>query len=207
MIGIYISAHPLDDFKLEIDHFAKGNLSLLSKDLTKIKGQELSIPVICTGAQDRKSKKDKPYGILEVEDYYASHSFFVFGDDYVKKLKAYFLPGQFLLINGKATTKKWSKDEDDLEFKITSIELLTELRENKVKEITLAVRNEDVNDVFIKKITTILAQHQGKCSFNINIKDENEGVIKLSSRSNRVEMSDDFLACLDKLPEVNYKLN
>jgi DNA polymerase-3 subunit alpha len=206
VVGIYISGHPLDDFKLEIDNFARGNLAHATGDLQKIKGHELAIPVICTEVQDRMTKKGNPFGVLMVEDYYASHSFFVFGEDYVK-LKPYFLPGQFLFIKGKATTKKWSKDEDDLEFKILNIELLSELREKKVTGITLSIETRDVNKDFIKSINEILKQHEGKCSFSVNVRDEKEGIVKLSSRSNKVDMNDEFLACLDNMPEISYKLN
>ena len=206
VVGIYISGHPLDDFKLEIDNFAKGTLAHVIGDLDKIKGHELAIPVICTEIQDRMTKKGNPFGVLEVEDYYASHSFYVFGEDYVK-LKPYFLPGQFLFIKGKATTKKWSKDENDLEFKIISIELLSELRDNKVTGITLSIESRDVNAAFIACINEILDQHQGKCSFSINVRNQKEGVVQLNSRTKRVDMNDEFLACLNNMPEISYKLN
>ena len=206
VVGIYISGHPLDDFKLEIDNFAKGNLAHVTGDLQKIKGHELSIPVICSGVQDRMTKKGNPFGILEVEDYYASHSFYVFGEDYVK-LKPYFLHGQFLFIKGKATTKKWSKDEDDLEFKILNIELLSELRDTRVKGITLNIDSKDVSKAFIEKIYDTLDLHQGKCAFNIQIRDNENGIIKLNSRTKRVTVNDDFIALLDDMPEITYKLN
>ena len=130
VVGIFISGHPLDDFKLEIESFGKGNLSHL-KDLQKIKGHELAIAAICTGVQDRMTKKGKPFGVLTVEDYYSSNDFFVFGEDYIK-LKPYFVHGQYLFIKGKAMPRKWSNDENELEFKISNIELLSELRETKV---------------------------------------------------------------------------
>ncbi len=206
VVGIYISGHPLDDFKLEIDNFGKGTLAHVIGDLQKIKGHELSIPVICSGVQDRMTKKGNPFGILEVEDYYASHSFYVFGEDYVK-LKPYFLHGQFLFIKGKATTKKWSKDEDDLEFKILNIELLSELRETKVKGITLNIEAQDVTKKFIDKIQDILALHEGKCAFNIQVLDKENGIIKLNSRTKRVTVNDEFIALMDDMPEITYKLN
>ena len=206
VVGIYISGHPLDDFKLEIDNFAKGTLAHVTGDLQKIKGHELSIPVICTGIQDRMTKKGNPFGVLEVEDYYAAHSFFVFGEDYVK-LKPYFLQGQFLFIKGKATTKKWSKDEDDLEFKILNIELLSELRDTKVKGITLSIDSRDISEEFINNIYAILDEHQGKCAFNIQIKDDENRIIKLNSRTKRVTVSDEFIAQMDNIKEITYKLN
>ncbi len=204
VVGIFISGHPLDDFKLEISNFAKGNLGHLA-DLQKIKGHELAIATICSGVQDRMTKKGKPFGVLSVEDYYASYDFFVFGEDYIK-LKPYFVHGQYLFIKGKAMPRKWSKDENELEFKISSIELLSELRESKVKGITINVENEKVTEELINNIKAILEIHQGKCEFSIQVKDKEEGIIKLSSRSKRVDLNDDFLQQMNQMEEITYKL-
>ena len=205
VVGIFISGHPLDDFKLEIESFGKGNLSHL-KDLQKIKGHELAIAAICTGVQDRMTKKGKPFGVLTVEDYYSSNDFFVFGEDYIK-LKPYFVHGQYLFIKGKAMPRKWSNDENELEFKISNIELLSELRETKVKSITVNIENENVTEELINTIKALLDIHQGKCEFSVQVKDKEEGVIKLNSRSKRVDLNDDFLHQMDQIKEISYKLN
>ena len=171
-----------------------------------IKNKELAIATICTGVQDRLTKKGKPFGILEVEDFHASHSFFVFGEDYIK-LKPYFISEQYLFIKGKVQPRPWSKDVDDVEFKISSIELLSELRDKSVKSITLNVETKDVTDEFIEKINAILTQHQGKCDFSIQVKDNEEGVVKLQSRTKRIELTDAFLESIDNMKEISYKLN
>jgi len=205
VVGIFISGHPLDDFKLEIENFGKGNLSHLA-DLKKIKGHELAIPAICTGVQDRMTKKGKPFGVLSVEDYYGSHDFFVFGEDYIR-LKPYFIHGQYLFIKGKAQSRKWSKDENELEFKISTIELLSELRDAKVKSITVSIENEKITEELINNIKALLDIHQGKCEFSMQVKDKEEGVIKLNSRSKRVDLNDDFLQQMDQIENITYKLN
>ncbi|MCB0402273.1 MAG: DNA polymerase III subunit alpha [Flavobacteriales bacterium] len=205
VVGIFISGHPLDDFEVEIANFSKGTLAHLS-DLTKIKGHELALACICTGAQDKMTKNGKPFGILQVEDYNSSYEFFVFGEDYIK-LKPYFIKEQFLFIKGKAMQRKWSDDPNDLEFKISNIELLSELRENKVHSITVNIHNQDVSGALIEKIEQLLEQHQGKCDFKINVKDDEEGVICLSSRSKRVNVSDELLNSIKEIREVSYKLN
>ena len=205
VVGIFISGHPLDDFKLEIDNFGKGNLGHIT-DLQKIKGHELAIATICTEVQDRMTKKGNPFGVLSVEDFYGSHDFFVFGEDYIR-LKPYFIQGQYLFIKGKATQRKWSKDEDDLEFKILTIELLSELREKSVKGITLSIETEKVTEELINNISAIVEVHQGKCDFSMQVMDREEGVIKLLSRTKRVDLNDDFLDQLNQIKAISYKLN
>ena len=112
-----------------------------------------------------------------------------------------------MFIKGKATQKKWSKDENDLEFKISSIELLSELRETKVKSITVSVKNEDVTEELVNNIKALLDIHEGKCEFSMQVKDKEEGIIKLNSRSKRVDLNDDFLQQMDQIDSITYKLN
>ena len=207
IVGIFISGHPLDDFALEIKNFGKGNLSLLS-DFATIKGKELALATICTGVQDKMTKNGKPFGILTVEDYTTSFDIFVFGEDYIK-FKPYFIQGQYLFITGKVQPKQkqWSKETDELEFKISAIELLSELREKKVKTLTVNLKSKDVTVELIEKIYELLEQHQGKCEFSIQVKDDEEGIIKLSSRSKRISVSDQFLQNINEIKEITYQLN
>jgi len=205
VVGIFISGHPLDDFKLEIENFGRGNISYLN-DLEKVKNKEMALAAICTGVQDRMTKTGKPFGILEVEDYHASYSFFVFGEDYIK-LKPYFVQGQYLFIKGKVQPKKWAKDESDIEFKIHSIELLSELREKKAKNITINIHNNLVDDEFVNKIEQLVLQHTGTCELNIQLKDDDEGIINLLSRTKKIELSNDFISNLDQIKEITYKIH
>ncbi|MCB9359782.1 MAG: DNA polymerase III subunit alpha [Flavobacteriales bacterium] len=204
VVGIFISGHPLDDFALEIKSFAKGNLSHL-QDVQKYKGAHLSLVGICTAAQERMTKKNTPFGILQVEDYSNSHEFFIFGEDYIK-FRPYFVAGQFLFIQGSIQPRKWSKDPNDVEFRINSIELLSELREKKAKGITLTIDSNDVSDKLINEITEIINNHAGKYTLGFNLKDEKEGIIGLQVRTKKVELSNEFIRNLEEIKEIDYKI-
>jgi len=204
VVGIFISGHPLDDFTLEIKSFAKGNLTHL-QDVQKYKGAHFSLVGICTDAQERMTKNNNPFGILQVEDYHTSHEFFIFGEDYIK-FRPYFIAGQFLFIQGSVQPRKWSKDPNDVEFRINNIELLSELRNKKAKGITLNINSNDVTDELIKQIHELINSYQGNYTLGINLIDDNEGVIGLKARSNKIELSNDFISNLEKIKEINYKI-
>ena len=69
------------------------------------------------------------------------------------------------------------------------------------------MESKDVNAAFIKHIYSILDLHPGKCAFNIQIRDKENGIIKLNSRTKRVTVNDEFIALMDDMPEITYKLN
>ncbi|MCB0371024.1 MAG: hypothetical protein KDD45_16780, partial [Bdellovibrionales bacterium] len=174
-------------------------------DVQKYKGAHLSLVGICTAAQERMTKKNTPFGILQVEDYSNSHEFFIFGEDYIK-FRPYFVAGQFLFIQGSIQPRKWSKDPNDVEFRINSIELLSELREKKAKGITLTIDSNDVSDKLINEITEIINNHAGKYTLGFNLKDEKEGIIGLQVRTKKVELSNEFIRNLEEIKEIDYKI-
>ncbi len=206
VVGIYISGHPLDDFKLEIKSFGKGTLKLLNDDLANIKNQELKLAGIISIAEHRMTKNGKPFGTLEVEDYEAGFKFFLFGEDYLK-LKHFLVDGSFVFIHGKAVTRKWSKDPNDLEFKISSIELLSEIREKLGKKIRLKVDANHVNDEFVEQLGLALEEHQGSCSVVVSIYDPLSKVkVDMPSRASGVTLENELLQKLDDIKELEYSI-
>ncbi len=205
VVGIFISGHPLDDFKLEIKSFTKGTLAHIKDDLQKIKGAQLALAGICTGAQERMTKNNNPFGILQFEDYNDAHEFLVFGEDYIK-FRPYFITGQFLYIQGSVQARKWSKDPNDLEFKVTNIELLSELRSKRAKGITLNINNEDLSEELILEIDSLINSHVGNYTLGINLFDEHEGVVGIQSRNKKIELSNEFISNLEKLKVIKYQI-
>src|SRR5207253_1783509 len=82
VVGFYISGHPLDEYKLEIQHLCRHTLPELA-DLKTLEGKEVIVAGIVTDVQHRTSKTGKPFGIFTLEDYMGSFEFILFGEDYV----------------------------------------------------------------------------------------------------------------------------
>ena len=75
VVGIYISGHPLDDFKMEIDAFCNGSVTMLN-DLEQYRGKDILIPAVITEGEHRTTRKGDPFGTLVLEDYNDSHKLF-----------------------------------------------------------------------------------------------------------------------------------
>lgn len=81
MVGLYLSAHPLDDYKIIIDHMCKTQLSEL-ENLDPLKGQEIAVAGMVVSVQNLMTKTGKPWGKFVLEDYNGTHEFALFGKDY-----------------------------------------------------------------------------------------------------------------------------
>ncbi len=206
VVGIYISAHPLDDFHLELKNFSRGDLRLL-QDLDAINGKELALAGMLGDVQHRTSRSGNPFGTFEMEDYFDVHKFFLFSEDYLK-LKHFLVSGTFVLVKGKVVPKKWSKT-GELEFKIHGIELMNELREKRTKKILLEVRADDVTEDLMSNLEPLLVENGngGTCPVEFRVIDPVRNLsVRMPSRSKRIDLSDESIKQLDALKQVSYKL-
>ena len=205
MVGVYISGHPLDDFKLEIDNFCNASFDKFNLDMDQFKGKELSFAGVVSEAAERMSKKGNHYGILTVEDYKDAGKFFLFGDSYLK-FRRFLVEGAFLYIKGKVEPKRFNKHE--FEFKIHHIELLSEVRDKLVKSITLHINSNFINNDFINELSSLCVSNKGDCGLNIVLLNEKERIVlDLKSSAYQVELTNQFIEGIRRLPEVELKLN
>ncbi|MGC6531498.1 MAG: DNA polymerase III subunit alpha [Flavobacteriales bacterium] len=204
VVGMYISGHPLDDFKLELRSFcSKGGLSLL-KDLPTVNNRDLQFGGIVTEAVHRMTKNGRPFGMLTLEDYNHAERFFLFGEDYVR-LKEYLNTGWFLYVTGRVGTRKFSKDPNELEFKISDISLLNEVREKKAKRLHLDVDLPMLTEELTTELEQALTSHKGAFSLRVHIKHKNTK-LTMPSQSLMVDMSNELLDTLEKLHGVEVRV-
>ena len=202
VVGIYISGHPLDDYKLEIENFCNGNLSMLN-NMDKIKGKDLRFAGVVTNVEHRETKTGKPFGILHLEDYYGSFSFYLFGDDYIN-FKAYFTVGWLLHLSGKVKKKFYN---DDLEFKISSMDLLSEIIDKEVRDIVLRVDINDISDVMVEEVVHLISENPGKHSLVFNVVDHlNKYEVDLLSRKMKVKLDKGFTKQLNSLSQIKMRV-
>lgn len=206
VIGIYLSGHPLDDFKVEMTAFCRDSVSLL-KDLNAIRGKEIYTGGMITTVNHKMTKTGKPFGTFVLEDYSDSFEFALFGDDYVRFKSFILTPGFFVHIRGKVQER--FGQADNLELKISNIELLTEILDKKGKSLTLDVSLSRIGDELIEKISALAEKHPGNAQVRFRISEMQEKMeISLASRKLRVKPDLEFVKALETvLPDVRWKLN
>jgi DNA polymerase III subunit alpha len=203
VVGFYISGHPLDQFKFEIDTFTNNRFSDLH-DLDGRIGMEISVAGIVSEVVHRVTKTGKPFGILTLEGYEDSHTFYLFSDDYIR-FKEFMVVGWFLYIKGMVTTKQWG--DQKAEFKVSNIQLLSEIREKLSKTVQINIPPGSVDEHIINHIEQLLVSNPGKCSFKVNLVDEKENIsVDLLSRRFMVNPNDELLASLNDIPDVQFKV-
>ncbi|HNO71053.1 MAG TPA: DNA polymerase III subunit alpha, partial [Bacteroidia bacterium] len=209
VIGFYLSGHPLDNYKIEIETFCKNKVSDL-QNIEKMVGKDFSFGGMISMVNHRVSKTGKPFGNFTLEDYYGSHEFVLFGEDYVKN-KLHMTIGYFVNIRGKVIENRWN-DTVRIDFKIHSMQLLSELRDKMLKSITLNIPLRDISDNLIKHLDSLVKENtkekDGTCYLKINVMDAEDNIqLTLPSRKIRVNPDNSFLSRIQTIPNISYKLN
>jgi len=194
VIGIFISGHPLDDFRVEIDSFCNGKIGMLN-DLEANKNKDLLIAATVTEAEHRFTKNGDPFGTLLIEDYTDSYKIFLWRENYLK-YKHFLNPGAFIAIKGKIEVPPRRKD---LELNITNIEMLQNLREQRANAIHLRINARAIDQILISDLNKVLLSHEGNCSVHFSIYDELDQMeIKMPSRTFKVDPSNQLFNDLKK---------
>jgi DNA polymerase-3 subunit alpha len=204
VVGFYISGHPLDPFKLVLEHRCNVNCAQLKAGLEPYKGKEAFFGGIITACENRTSKTGNAFGKLIVEDYNGSMEIMLFGKDFIYYNK-YMVPGLFVFI--KARVQERYNQPGSLELKLNKIELLDEVKKTAFNSIKLKVKLESLNNELVMKLESIINQHEGKSSIEFYVEDEVQNQnVKLFSKKSKVAVEDSFLMELDKLIDIKYDL-
>lgn len=206
LIGIYLSSHPLDDYKLEMSSFCTkdATLSDLSGELNSLTGRDLTFAGIVTETQEGITKNGKPFASLTLSDYNGSYRFMFFGNDFIN-FGNYCKRGLFLLIRGRIAPKWQSSDQ--LEFKANKIELLQELAE-KAESVRITLTAELLSDQIVEELDQNLAKYQGKSLLKFVVVDQSSNIrLNLFSRTRRVGLTSELKAYLQNNPDIVFTIN
>lgn len=204
VVGFYISGHPLDPYKLILEHRCNANCAQLKAGLEPFKNKEVIFGGIITGFENRTSKTGNAFGKLIIEDYHGSTELMLFGKDFVEYNK-FMVQGLFVFV--KARVQERYNQPGSLEIKLSKIELLEQVKENAFNLIKLRVKLNSVNDDFIMRLDGIINARAGKANLEFYVEDEEQNInVKLFSKKSKVAIDTDFLYELDKLADVKYDL-
>ena len=207
VVGIYISAHPLDDFKNELK-FCNAKVGHFKGNLSKYVGVNLSFAGIITEVQHRVSKAGKGWGSFFIEDYSDSYEFRIFGEDYLK-FKHFLVPSSFLFI--RSTIQKGWVNKDGVEgeprLKFTDFKLLHDIMDDLCKKVTVNIPIQQVNEKSIAAFEKIFGGEKGKQSLRFVIYDTEEEIeLDVPSRNTKIKITSELLNTLEA-QHVSYKLN
>ena len=202
--GFYMSGHPLDDFKLEIEQFCNVTSEQLKSDLSSFKGKEVCFAGTVVSATHKTGKTGKPFGSFTIEDYVDFISVSLFSEDYLR-FKHFMDEGQHVFIKVKIEPRY--DNPDQLTLKVLHVSLLAEVIEKNAKLLTLTFPVDELNDEAVDKIHQLVKNNKGKCQLRIRVVDQEKAFnIELQSKKFRVNAKEVIKAVRD-FPGISFHLS
>ena len=195
VIGLYLSSHPLDDYRIIIDNMCNAELPELD-NLAPLEGRDITVAGIVTAIDMRTTKDGRPWGRVKLEGYAGSHEFTLFSKEF-EKFRPYIFQDYYLCIRGKVQKRPYAKDPDELEFRINSMTQLAEMRD-AVKEITITLSLSSIDKALIEELGVVVKKSKGKATLRLTVVDETSGVtLRHFSRKYQVGVTNELIDYLN----------
>jgi DNA polymerase-3 subunit alpha len=201
LIGMYLSAHPLDPFRLEIEYLTNMKLSEF-ENINHLEGKEFAVAGLVTIARDAISKTGKPWGALTLEDFSGSYEFRFFGKDH-ETFRNYIREGLPLFIKGSVQRNY----RNELDPKIKTITYLSNVRDEMLKSVSLTLPLSAINDDLMVLLNEQIDKHKGKTLLKFKIIDkEGNQAITMFSRNTKISLDNEIVDFLRE-QAIEFRLN
>ncbi len=204
LVGIYLSAHPLDEYSIILDYVCNTKLTQLEKKEELAKMEEVTIGGIVTAVRTGESKNGNPYGIVKMEDFAGSGEIPLFGSDWMT-YRNFFIEGTSLFIRLKVEPHKYRPGIFNTNIK--SVELMSEVKDKSIQKITFDVPLDKLNSTMVEDLAEIVKEDPGEAELVFNIHTSDSNNVVLMSRKLKVRVEKKLVQYIKEHDEIGIKVN
>ena len=211
LVGIYLSAHPLDDYAVVLNHMCNLHCPQIGREMDKkafASIEELTFGGIVTSVSQRWTKNNKPFGIVTIEDFEGQGELALFGEEWTKWQSM--LQEEYHIYITAQCVQRFRNNPDAYDMVIKKIEFLSDVKEKSIEKFTVYMDSTMFNDAQLTDLETTLKNSTGNVPLYINIHDaKNNTNVQLYSRNITVDVNKKLLTSLDEMAEqgVRYGIN
>lgn len=204
LVGIYLSAHPLDAYRIILTYVCNTGMAELN-DRESLQGREILLGGIVTDYREGMSKNGKPYGFIKIEDFTGSGEIPLFGQNYIDYSK-YGKQGMYLLITARVEPSSWNPAKT--EFRIISIRLLQDEKDKLIENISITVPIHDLDEPTINELSVLIKNNPGQSLLYFKVVDGEHNVsLNLFSQNIRLNVTQALVDFLQENENIDFKIN
>ncbi len=205
LVGIYLSAHPLDEYKIVLDNLCNTHCAELA-DVPQLATREsVTIGGIVTGVKSKFTKTGKPCGFVNIEDFEGSGELALFGEDW-GRWSGMFQEGCAVFITAKCQQR--FRDSKFVDLKVQNIEYLQTVKDKAIDRITISMDAVELNDRIVEELNEIICGSPGATKLFFSLHDPvSKANLLLRSKSRTVDVRRDLIAFIEQTPSLSYKIN
>ena len=206
LVGIYLSAHPLDEYRIVLDNLCNTRCNELADRCAAMTDRDdVTLGGIVTNVQTRIGKNNKPWGIITLEDFEGSGELMLFGDDWLN-LNGKFLHGAAVYVTGKMAPRFQFSDQKEL--KVTNVELLQSVKEKAIDRITITLTTDLLDEQVVTELGEMINENPGKTKLYFQLVDRTgKGHVLMRSTTKFVDVKSTLVNFIEQTPALDYKIN
>jgi DNA polymerase-3 subunit alpha len=210
LVGIYLSAHPLNEFKIVIDNLCNTSCSELT-DIGSVNDREdVALGGIVTAVRTGFTKNGKPFGIVTLEDFDGSGELPLFGENW-GQYSGMFSIGASVYVVGKIRARFQYNNDGPKELKVSRVEYLQTVKENAIDRITISLITDPelLDERIVAELNELIAEHPGKTKLFFQLRDSiGKNHVLLRSPNRGVDVRHNLIDYIESHPNVmDYKIN
>ena len=207
LVGIYLSAHPLDEYKIVLDNLCNTRCQELA-DVAKLSDREdVILGGIVTAVRTGFTKNGKPYGIVTLEDFEGSGEMALFGEDWGDK-SGFFTIGASVYVTAKLKPRFSYNPDGPKDLKITGVEFLQTVKDKAIDRITISMSADMLDDQIVAELAELIAENPGNTSLFVQLHDAaGKKHVLLRSTTKNIDVKSSLIHFIEQTPALDYKIN
>ncbi len=208
LVGIYLSAHPLDEYSVILNHLCNTHTEEIGRgaDLAELsKREEISFGGIITAVNERFSQKTgKPFGFVTIEDFEGSGELALFGDDWAR-WNGLMKENYTIFVTAKCQPRY--RNSDLYEMKVQNVQQLYDVKEKRLEKFTISIPASKVTDETISNLSTLLDGNEGNTQLYIQLHTSENDFVTLRSKGKGINIDRKLLDYIAAEEEMDYFIN
>lgn len=205
LVGIYLSAHPLDDFEFILTNMCNTHCPELADRIELSKKQEVVLGGIVTSVKSKYTKTGKPCGFVTIEDFEGAGELAFFGEDW-GKWRGMLIEGSTVLVKMQFVQR--FRGSDYLDMRISDIQYLQTVKDEQVEKLTISLDAEHLNDTVVSDLVTVVKNNPGPTQLYFAIRENSGGKpFTVRSRNGKVDVSRELMMFIKENEALGYKIN
>ena len=207
LVGIYLSAHPLDEYRIVLDNLCNTKCQELA-DIAKLADREdVILGGIVTAVRTGFTKNNNPYGIVTLEDFEGSGDLALFGEEWGNR-SGFFTIGASVYVTAKLKPRFSYNPDGPKDLKITGVEYLQTVKDKAIDRITISMAADMLDEQIVMELNELIAESPGKTSLFVQLHDSTgKRHVLLRSMSKNVDVKSSLIHFIEQTPALDYKIN
>ena len=205
LVGIYLSAHPLDEFRIILDNLCNTRCIELADTSQLNDREEVVLGGIVTGVRQKFTKRGEPCGFITLEDYEGSGELALFGKDW-GQYAGMFTEGASVYIKAKMQPRY--QHSELLDLKVQSVDYLQSVKDKAIDRITIQLTTDKLNEQTVADLSEIIAESPGKTKLFFQLRDsQGKHHVLMQSKKNLVDVRHTLIDFIEQNEALDYKIN